>query len=95
MFDTGYAIDRFYEGLPAASLRSKNLFAFWGEFVIASASLSCLFHPPPLNPATSFKPIKEWIERGDIETECPIGTSFYQFADFIPVSRSVFDKGED
>src|ERR1700678_3506020 len=95
MFFSGNSIDRVDKIAPGVALFLQNCLAQSSQLVVSPPALTSLFDPSPNNESTFFEAIEQRIKRGDIELERTFGTLFYEFADFIPVSRTMFDQRED
>ena len=92
MRNSGNAIDRADEFLPAIPLRGQNSFARWREAIVAPSTLSRLLYPSSANPTALFKSVKERIQRRDVESQDSARTQLDQLTDVVAVPRPIFHQ---
>ena len=76
------------KAFPGAALPGEDAPTFGGEPIKAAPSLSCLFNPLALQPATFLQAIQERIERRDVELHLPARAGLDEAADLVTVSVS-------
>src|SRR5688572_16738851 len=90
--DEAHGVD---EGLPGIALLHQHAAAFTRQAVEPAAPFPGLFDPASLQPPALLQPIKEWIQRCDMELQLTGRARFDQFADLISMSRAAFNDGEN
>ena len=80
---------------PGSALGFEDLLSIVCQPVVAPPSLARFFHPSSGNPSTFFQAIQQWVKRGDVELQNPIGAVFDELADLIAVPRAVLNQGKD
>ena len=83
MRNSGNAIDRADEFLPAISLRGQNSFAGWRQAIVAPSTLSRLLDPSSPDPTALLQPVKERIQRRDVKSQDSARTQLDQLADVV------------
>ncbi len=84
---TKFCQPRLWAGQHLSSLRR--------ELVIAPSALSALLYPQPLDPLPFLQPVKEWIQRRSVKTQCAAGALIDQLAESHIRDADSFEEGQN
>jgi len=79
---------------PALALPSERFLTWRCQTVVTPPSLIGLFNPTPVNQAAIFEPVKQRIQRGDVEAQHAAREAFDELSDVVAVARLILEQGE-
>src|SRR5882757_5944518 len=89
------ALDRVHQVKPGGTLCLQTPFSSRRQPIKTTAALAGLFHPPPLDQSPRLQAVQQGIKRSYVELQYTVRAFFNQLADFIAMSRSMLDQGQD
>src|SRR5215470_8559614 len=95
MLDPRDQVDGFDKLTPASALLRQDVFASRGETIVSAPALAGLFNPAAPNPIPFLKSIKQWIKRGDVESNRATRTQLDQLANLVSMPSTIFQQGQN